>query len=67
MWSKLRHDNILPLLGITTILNGTVSVVTEWMTRGNAHDYVQDTSVDPRPLVSQIGRENGRNVYAIEI
>ena len=24
------------------------------MTRGNAHDYVQDTDVDPRPLVSNV-------------
>ena len=52
--SKLRHDNILPLLGIITGLDGTVSIVTEWMARGNAHDYVQDTDVDPRPLVSGI-------------
>ncbi|KAL4073459.1 kinase-like domain-containing protein, partial [Scleroderma citrinum] len=51
IWSKLRHDNVLPLLGITTIPHGMVSVVTEWMSRGNAHDYVQDASVDPRPLI----------------
>ena len=51
--SKLRHENVLPLLGITTGPDGTVSIVTEWMTRGNAHNYVQDTNVDPRPLVSK--------------
>ncbi|KAL4068485.1 kinase-like domain-containing protein [Scleroderma yunnanense] len=54
--SKLRHDNVLPLLGITTIPNRMVSIVTEWMPRGNAHDYVQATTVDPRPLIVGIAR-----------
>ncbi|KAL4073457.1 kinase-like domain-containing protein [Scleroderma citrinum] len=56
VWSKLRHDNVLPLVGITTIPNHMVSIVTEWMPRGNAHDYVQDVNVDPRPLIVGISR-----------
>ncbi|KAL4072062.1 kinase-like domain-containing protein, partial [Scleroderma citrinum] len=50
-WSKLRHKNVLPLLGITTEFPHTISFVSAWMAKGNAHDYVQDKAVDPRPLV----------------
>ncbi|KAI6155408.1 kinase-like domain-containing protein, partial [Pisolithus tinctorius] len=50
IWSPLQHENIIPLLGITTKFDRTVSIVTEWMERGNAHQYVQDIAVDPRPL-----------------
>ncbi|KAL4073641.1 kinase-like domain-containing protein [Scleroderma citrinum] len=28
--------------------------MTEWMSHGNAHDYVQDMTVDPRPLILDI-------------
>ncbi|KAL4070278.1 kinase-like domain-containing protein [Scleroderma citrinum] len=55
-FSKLRHDNILPLLGITTKFDLTVSIVSPWMQRGNAHDYVQDKAIDPRPLIEGIAR-----------
>ncbi|KAI6099784.1 kinase-like domain-containing protein, partial [Pisolithus sp. B1] len=54
IWSQLQHENIMPLLGITTKFNHTVSLVTEWMERGNAHDYVKDVAVDPRPLLLDI-------------
>lgn len=52
--SKLEHANVLPLLGITTDFNMTVSIVTPWMEKGNAHDYVQNKGVDPRPLIKGI-------------
>lgn len=48
---QLRHKNILPLLGITTTFDKTISIVSPWMDR-NAHEYVQDTAIDPRPLAS---------------
>jgi len=51
VWSKLCHRNVLPLLGITTKFDQTVSIVSAWMTPGNAHGYVQNIEVDPRPLV----------------
>lgn len=51
LWSKLRHENILPLFGITTKFDQTVSIVSPWMGKGNAHDYVQNRGVDPRPLL----------------
>ncbi|KAI5995843.1 kinase-like domain-containing protein, partial [Pisolithus albus] len=54
IWSQLQHDNVMPLLGIVTNFNNTVSMVTEWVERGNAHDYVQDVAVDPRPLLVDI-------------
>ena len=52
VWSKLRHPNVLPLLGITTKFEFTVSIVSPWMRRGNARDYVRNRAVDPCPLVS---------------
>lgn len=52
VWSKLHHENIVSLLGFTTILDASVSLVSPWQEKGNAHDYVQDRGVDPRPLVS---------------
>jgi len=48
--TELNHRNVLPLLGITTKFGETLSIVSRWMER-NAHDYVQNESVDPRPLV----------------
>lgn len=60
VWSKLHHENVVPLLGIATKFNQTVSLITEWMSRGNAHDYVQDKSIDPHPLVGRSGFEEAR-------
>lgn len=56
VWSKLDHKNVLPLIGITTDFDVSISLVSKWMTIGTAHDYVQDRSVDPRPLVADIAR-----------
>ncbi|KAI6008846.1 kinase-like domain-containing protein [Pisolithus orientalis] len=56
VWSKLMHPNVLPLLGITTKLDSTISIISKWMSNGNAHDYVQDPKVDPRPLLLGIAR-----------
>ncbi|KAG6331708.1 hypothetical protein ID866_7381 [Astraeus odoratus] len=53
-WSKLHHENVLPLLGMTTEFDMTVSIVSRWMTKGNARDYVQNITVDPRPLIQGI-------------
>ncbi|KAG6332469.1 hypothetical protein ID866_6619 [Astraeus odoratus] len=51
MWSKLRHENVLPIIGITTDFNLSVFIVSPWMERGTARDYVQDRNIDPRPLI----------------
>ncbi|KAL4078972.1 kinase-like domain-containing protein [Scleroderma yunnanense] len=49
--TKLRHENIVPLLGVTTKFDGKISLVSEWMEKGNAHEYVQNCDVDPGPLL----------------
>lgn len=56
IWSKLRHENVLPLLGIATKFDYTVSIVSAWMAPGNARNYVQRQEVDPRPLIVDIAR-----------
>jgi len=53
-WTKLRHRNIVPVSGITTTFDYTISLITEWADGGSAIDYVQNRVVDPRPLVSVI-------------
>ncbi|KAI6045735.1 kinase-like domain-containing protein, partial [Pisolithus marmoratus] len=55
LWCQLRHKNILPLLGITTTFDKTISIVSPWMGR-NAHEYVQDHTIDPRPLILGIAK-----------
>lgn len=56
LWSKLIHPNVLPLLGITTKFDSTISIVSKWMSNGTAHDYVQNPEVDPRPLLLGVAR-----------
>ena len=51
MWWKARHEHVIPLLGITTDFDHTISIVTPWMVNGDALNYVQDPNIDPRPLV----------------
>lgn len=51
VWSKLRHNNVNELLGITTAFDDTISIVSPLMSQGNAFDYVQNPDIDPRPLV----------------
>ncbi|KAG6329676.1 hypothetical protein ID866_9415 [Astraeus odoratus] len=54
--SQVHHENVCPLLGITTEFYPNISVVSAWMENGNAHDYVQAQSIDPRPLIDGIAR-----------
>ncbi|KIM61395.1 hypothetical protein SCLCIDRAFT_879145 [Scleroderma citrinum Foug A] len=54
VWSKLDHENVIKLLGLTAAFDHTLSVVSPLMSRGNAFDYVQDSDVDPRPLIPGI-------------
>ncbi|KLO13867.1 kinase-like protein [Schizopora paradoxa] len=42
IWSKLEHDNVLPLLGYFTEGNGVMpSLVSEWMEKGTLHDFMK--------------------------
>ncbi|KAG6335520.1 hypothetical protein ID866_3574 [Astraeus odoratus] len=43
-------------MGITTVFDGTVSMVSEWTMKGNAYDYVQDPRVDPSYLLLGLAR-----------
>ncbi|KIO08790.1 hypothetical protein M404DRAFT_326328 [Pisolithus tinctorius Marx 270] len=53
-WSKLRHENIVPMLGISTEFDSTFSIVSDWMPMGDARTYVQNAENDPRPLLRDI-------------
>lgn len=53
-WSRLRHRNIVRVFGITTKFDYTISLITEWADMGSAIDYVQNRSVDPRPLLIDV-------------
>lgn len=39
IWSKLKHANILPLLGYVLDNSGYPLLVSEWMVNGSARDY----------------------------
>ncbi|KAL5522769.1 hypothetical protein ACEPAG_8787 [Sanghuangporus baumii] len=54
VWSKLRHANILPLLGF--VKEGDYpSVISEWMENGTIKQYMKSSpSVDPEPLIAGI-------------
>ncbi|KAL4067215.1 kinase-like domain-containing protein [Scleroderma yunnanense] len=55
-WSTLQHDNIVPVFGVATEFDYAVSIISEWVPKGNAYDYVQDLNHDPRPLVLEMGK-----------
>ena len=40
MWSRLKHVNILSLVGFTTQFSGSVSLVSPWHPGGTATAYV---------------------------
>ena len=52
LWSKLRHENVVRMLGISTEFGATISIVSDWLEMGDAYTYVQNKENDPRPLVS---------------
>lgn len=54
LWSRLRHENVVCMLGISTDFDSTVSIISGWMSLGNTHAYVQNTEHDPRPLLKDI-------------
>ncbi|KAJ7182340.1 kinase-like domain-containing protein [Mycena crocata] len=55
-WSKLDSTNnhILPLLGITLDLGGTLSIISPWMENGSARKYVLNEAIHPVPLLYDI-------------
>ena len=59
LWSKLRHSNILPLIG--DLLEGNYpSIVSEWMENGNLKSYLQrKPDADRSRLVSNFHHTRG--------
>ncbi|KAJ7184977.1 kinase-like domain-containing protein [Mycena filopes] len=53
-WSKLENEYILPLLGITVHLGGTLSIISPWMRNGSARKFLSDGREDPRPLLHDV-------------
>ncbi|KAI6001248.1 WD40-repeat-containing domain protein [Pisolithus albus] len=54
LWSKLRHDNVVRMIGISTEFGSTISIVSDWMALGDSHSYIQNVENDPRPLLMDI-------------
>ncbi|KAI6044479.1 kinase-like domain-containing protein [Pisolithus marmoratus] len=54
LWSKLRHENVVRMIGISTEFGSTISIVSDWMALGDAHSYVKNEENDPRPLLMDI-------------
>ncbi|KIM70601.1 hypothetical protein SCLCIDRAFT_1206733 [Scleroderma citrinum Foug A] len=55
-WTTLQHNNVVSVFGVVTKFEFTVSIISEWIPKGNAYDYVQDVNNDPRPLLLGIAR-----------
>ncbi|KIM52879.1 hypothetical protein SCLCIDRAFT_1223382 [Scleroderma citrinum Foug A] len=56
LWSDLHHENIVPIFGVLTKFDFSVSIICAWMSKGNAYDYVHNKDIDPRPLLLGIVR-----------
>ncbi|KAG6331546.1 hypothetical protein ID866_7546 [Astraeus odoratus] len=54
LWSKLDHVNVVRMRGISTEFNFTISIISDWMGRGDVRGYVQNNAIDPRPLLMDI-------------
>ena len=55
-WKGLRHQNLLPLLGVTMTENRLV-IASEWMVKGNVRDFLEkDASADRLELVRSRSR-----------
>ncbi|KAF7345943.1 Kinase-like protein [Mycena venus] len=44
VWHNLRHPNIVPLLGVTTLPGLTIAMVSPWMQQGNVLNYMTQHS-----------------------
>ncbi|KAG6326713.1 hypothetical protein ID866_12376, partial [Astraeus odoratus] len=54
LWSKLHHDNIVRMRGISAEFGFTISIISDWMGMGDERTYVQNNAIDPRPLLFDI-------------
>ncbi|KAG8724514.1 hypothetical protein FRC09_017791 [Ceratobasidium sp. 395] len=58
MWAHFRHQNILRILGVAAHKHMTSCMVTPWMPRGNAHQYMLDNP-DASPIRILVGTALG--------
>ncbi|CAE6427614.1 unnamed protein product [Rhizoctonia solani] len=55
-WSKLDHENVHKLLGVT-LFQGRLGMISKWMAHGNLRDYLsRNPSVDRHKLCVQIAQ-----------
>ncbi|CEL62872.1 putative serine/threonine-protein kinase DDB_G0284251 OS=Dictyostelium discoideum GN=DDB_G0284251 PE=3 SV=1 [Rhizoctonia solani AG-1 IB] len=55
-WSKLDHDNVHKLLGVT-IFQGRLGMVSQWLPQGNLRDYlIRSPGVDRYELCTQLSQ-----------
>ena len=52
MWKRLEHDNVVPLLGITTT---PLQLISKWMTGGTLTEYIEK-----HPDASRLGHVGAR-------
>ncbi|EIN03579.1 kinase-like protein [Punctularia strigosozonata HHB-11173 SS5] len=59
IWRQLRHENILPLLGITHTRIADIRLVTPWQSKGNLSQFMKQPeaeSVNRLDMLLKIGR-----------
>ncbi|KAG6329102.1 hypothetical protein ID866_9987 [Astraeus odoratus] len=56
LWSKLRHTNVVRVFGLVTKFDFAVSIILDYIPKGNAFDYVQNRHIDPRPILLDVAR-----------
>lgn len=50
VWRRLQHPNVLPLIGICT-LDSVTYMVSPWMSKGNAFNYIKSNPEIDRLLL----------------
>jgi hypothetical protein len=54
LWTQLRHENVLPVLGVCTDVEEMLSLVTPWVELGSATQFVHSyVTLNPSILVRQ--------------
>ncbi|KAF8802907.1 hypothetical protein BYT27DRAFT_6750317 [Phlegmacium glaucopus] len=56
-WTKLTHDNLVPLLGVSMDFGRFPAILTSWMTNGLLSEYIKsDEEYDKMQLVIDVAR-----------
>ncbi|KDQ18654.1 hypothetical protein BOTBODRAFT_78656, partial [Botryobasidium botryosum FD-172 SS1] len=42
VWEKLRHNHVLPLIGVCTLADALTYMISPWMRHGNVMSYLKD-------------------------